>query len=292
MNVTRPSFLVLTPVCLSLGVATALWSGSRVDWPVLGIILLGALMAHVSVNALNEYADFRSGLDLKTRRTPFSGGSGTLPGEPRLAPYALGIGLGAYLVTCLCGIYLVGHAGWGLVPLGLAGLVVILLYNGPISRNRYLVLIAPGIGFGPLMVLGTHYALTGEYTLVALVVSMIPFFLVNNLLLLNQVPDVEADRSVQRDNFAIALPPPGNALIYGWFGLLAYLTILVAALFGILPGTALLALLTALLAFRVFRGLQDYTGNIEQLLPHLGQNVFLTLLTPLLLAVGIGLDTL
>ena len=292
LNVTRPNFLVLTPVCLSLGLATALWSGRQVDWHVLGIILLGALMAHVSVNALNEYADFRSGLDLKTRRTPFSGGSGTLPEEPRLAPYALAIGVGAYLVTSVCGIYLVGRAGWGLMPLGLAGLVVILLYNGPISRNRFLVLIAPGLGFGPLMVLGTHYVLTGEYALTALVVSLIPFFLVSNLLLLNQVPDVEADRSVHRDNFAIALPPSGNALIYGWFGFLAYLTLLVAALVRILPGTALLGLLTALLAFRVFRGLRDYTGNIEQIVPHLGQNVFLTLLTPLLVAVGIGLDTL
>ena len=49
--------------------------------PLLPLILAlaGGLLAHISVNALNEYLDFTSGLDLTTLRTPFSGGSGTLP---------------------------------------------------------------------------------------------------------------------------------------------------------------------------------------------------------------------
>ncbi len=47
------------------------------------LVLLGALAAHGAVNALNEYADYRSGLDLRTARTPFSGGSGTLVDHPQ-----------------------------------------------------------------------------------------------------------------------------------------------------------------------------------------------------------------
>jgi 1,4-dihydroxy-2-naphthoate octaprenyltransferase len=33
------------------------------------IILIGALSAHISVNMLNEYYDFKSGLDLKINKT-------------------------------------------------------------------------------------------------------------------------------------------------------------------------------------------------------------------------------
>lgn len=292
VGVIRPNFLVLTPACISLGLASALYSGEPVQWPLLAVILLAALLAHVSVNALNEYGDFRSGLDLHTRRTPFSGGSGTLPQHPQLAPQALGIALLALAGLLACGLFLVWRAGWGLVPLGLAGLAVILLYTGPINRNRYLVLIAPGLGFGPLMVLGTEYALTSQFSMLGLVASLLPFFLVNNLLFLNQYPDIGPDRDAGRDNFVIALEPRSSALIYGGFALAAYLSILLATLAGLYPDFALLGLLTLFPAYRVFIGARRFSGDVEELLPSLGHNVVVTLSTPLLVAVGMGLDIL
>ena len=60
---------------------------------------MGALCCHVSVNAFNEYYDFRSGLDARTRRTPFSGGSGTLPGKPELAGQALATAVVTHLAV-------------------------------------------------------------------------------------------------------------------------------------------------------------------------------------------------
>ena len=63
----------------------------------------------------------------------------------------------------------------------------------------------------------------------ALVASLVPFFLVSNLLLLNQFPDVAADRSVGRDNFPIAVGTEKSAAIFAAFGFLAYLTLLVLA---------------------------------------------------------------
>ena len=50
-------------------------------------------MAHTSVNALNEYQDFKSGLDLITVKTPFSGGTKSLPENPQKAHLALITGL-------------------------------------------------------------------------------------------------------------------------------------------------------------------------------------------------------
>ena len=38
------------------------------------LAFIGLLLAHISVNTLNDYFDYRSGIDLETRRTPFSGG--------------------------------------------------------------------------------------------------------------------------------------------------------------------------------------------------------------------------
>ena len=292
LGVVRPNFLVLTPICLSLGVASSLLSGSPIHWTLLSVILLAALMAHTSVNALNEYGDFQSGLDLNTERTPFSGGSGTQPQHPELAPQALRIGVVSLTVTILCGLYLVWQSGWELIPLGLTGVLVILLYTGPINRNRYLVLVVPGLAFGPIMVLGTEYALTGEFTEVGVIASLLPFFLVNNLLLLNQFPDVQADRQVGRDNFVISLSTAQSALIYGGFGVAAYLTIVFATLAGIFPASALLGLTTAFLAYQVYSVARRYSGVVDELIPSMGKNVMVTLLTPLLLAIGIGCGVL
>jgi 1,4-dihydroxy-2-naphthoate octaprenyltransferase len=287
IGVTRPGFLALTPVCVALGVASAVWSGERLDWLVLPLILLGALGAHVAVNAFNEYLDYRSGLDLRTRRTPFSGGSGTLVERPELAPGALAVGLLALALTLASGGFLAWRSGWGLLPLGVAGVALVLLYSGPVSRNRYLALVAPGLGFGPLMVMGTHYALAGDYSPVALAASLVPFFLVNNLLLLNQFPDIDADRSVGRDNFPVALGPAKSALIHGGFSLLAFAALAGSALAGLLPAAALLGAAMLLPALQVFRGARDHGGDAERLLPFLAKNVAVTLATPALVSLGI-----
>jgi 1,4-dihydroxy-2-naphthoate octaprenyltransferase len=292
VGVARPNFLLLTPICLLLGLASVMLSGTGIEWSVFVVVLVGALMAHVSVNALNEYADFQSGLDFKTEKTPFSGGSGTLIVQPRLAIQALALGVFALGATIASGLFLMQRAGWGLIPIGLLGIVIIIFYTGWINRNRFLVLIAPGLGFGPLMVVGTDYALTGTYSGVALLLSFIPFFLVNNLLLLNQIPDAEADRSVGRDNFAIALAPEQSAWLYLGFALMAYLIVISGVVTGILPMGALAGLLTLGLSYQIFRGVKGYRGDLTQLIPFLGKNVVVTLLTPLLVFVGIAFNTL
>ncbi|OOY42079.1 prenyltransferase, partial [Solemya velum gill symbiont] len=79
----RPPFLILTLSCISLGVAIALSTpGVDVHLVDVFLILLAGIASHISVNAFNEYFDFRSGLDELTERTPFSGGSGLLPTHP------------------------------------------------------------------------------------------------------------------------------------------------------------------------------------------------------------------
>ena len=79
---SRPPFLLLTLASVFLGYAAAGLASDVVDTRLLLPVLAGALSAHASVNLLNEYFDFRSGLDLLTRRTPFSGGRGALPADP------------------------------------------------------------------------------------------------------------------------------------------------------------------------------------------------------------------
>lgn len=283
----RVPFLVLAPACVALGLGTALWGGAQVSaWHVV-LVLIGALAAHIAVNALNEYYDFRSGLDLRTRPTPFSGGSGTLPAQPEMARSALLTGLISLAITAAVGIYFLAVRGWGLLPLGLLGLIVIYVYTIWLTRSPLLCLIAPGVGFGLLMVMGTDFVLRGEYSWAGFWASLAPTFLVSNLLLINQFPDVEADRTIGRRHLPIVIGRRRSSLVYAAFLLGAYLSIVAGVLFGALPPLALLGLLTLPLAFVTARGAILYAEDIAHLVPILAINVLVIVLTPILTAIGL-----
>ena len=285
----RLPFLILTPAIVLLGIGAAFYRSGSVDLVQAVIVLIGAVAAHVSVNALNEYFDFRSGLDLRTQRTPFSGGSGTLPAQPASAPMALVIGLAAMAITAAVGLYFVLVRGLAIIPLGLAGLLLIAVYTVWLTRFPILCLIAPGLGFGLFMVMGTDFSLTGQYSRTAFVASLVPFFLVNNLLLLNQFPDVEADRSIGRKHLPIVIGRRASSWVYILFLLLTYASIVAGVLAGLLPAWTLLGLLTVLLAVPAGVGARRHADDIPNLVPFMVRNVLLNILTPVLMAVGLFL---
>ena len=283
----RLPFLVLTPACVLLGVACVQWTQGHVNLLEAALVLLGAMAAHISVNAFNEYQDFHSGLDAMTQRTPFSGGSGVLPAHPELAGTTLALAVGCLAVSVGVGLYFVALRGPALMPLGIAGVTLVLIYTQWITRHPLLCLMAPGLGFGPLMILGTHVALTGEYAGTAAAASLVPFFLVNNLLLLNQFPDAEADRRVGRRHLLVTAGAAVAARWYAALTVLAFLSIPLGVLLGLLPTGALLGLLTLALALPTVRDVLAHALAVERLLPAMARNVLINLLTPVLMAIGI-----
>lgn len=293
----RVPFLLLTPACMFMAVAWCWWQtrlqGLPFDGLQAGLAVLGALAAHVGVNALNEHHDFRTGLDARAQRTPFSGGSGVLPARPELAPVALAMGMGALVLTLAVGAYFLWRQPdlvWRLAPLGAVGLVLVVTYTPWVTRHPWLCLVAPGLGFGPLMGLGTMAVLMpGGWHLADLAWTAMPFFLVNNLLLLNQFPDVAADRSVGRRTLPMVLGRPAATGVLGAQYVLAYGSLVAGAWMQFWPATSLLGLLTLPMAARAWWVSRQQADRIEGLLPAMGLNVGVSLLTPVLVAVGLVL---
>jgi 1,4-dihydroxy-2-naphthoate octaprenyltransferase len=286
-GIIRFPFLILTPSCVLVGVATSYWQNNHINWIHVLIVAVGALTAHISVNAFNEYFDFKSGLDKITIHTPFSGGSGILPEHPELVKLALAISIIAFLITACIGIYFVYLRGIWLLPLGIIGLFLLVTYTVWLIYNAWLCLVAPGIGFGILMVNGTHFSLTGSYSLMSFLASLVPFFLVSNLLLLNQFPDVDADSRIGRRHLPITIGRKACSSIYGIFLILPYITIAVCTALGIFPIFSLLGLLTIIPAVKSYLNVRVSSDNIPALIPAMGLNVIVNLFTPVLLAIGV-----
>lgn len=287
---TRPNFLLLTPLVFSVGLAQAYIEGNfNVLHALLGLV--GVVLAHLSINVINDYFDYKSGLDLKTKRTPFSGGSGILPEGLLDAKSVYRFAVGCFLLGGVIGIYFSLTLGWALLPLIAVAAISIYFYTTHLSR-WFIGELVTGLNFGPLMVLGGYFIQTGRYGTTALASGIIPGILVGTLLFLNEFPDLEADREAGRRNVVIRLGLAKSSKIYVLLIASTYLWILVGILTGLIPATALVTFVTLPLAFKAAGGvLRDY-DNLELLIPSMGANVMLVLSMTGLTTLGLLLSTL
>ncbi|OIP26358.1 MAG: hypothetical protein AUK39_05010 [Dehalococcoidia bacterium CG2_30_46_19] len=281
---TRPQFLLLSVVLAFLGTSLAWYDGAfHLGYALVAFV--GLLLCHISVNVLNDYFDYKSGIDLKVERTPFSGGSGILPPALLTPTRTLWFGLISFLLAVPIGIYFVVTVGWLLLPVILIGAICILLYTPFLTRLEWPEW-APGVGLGTLPILGFYFIQTASYTLPAIVAAIPSGILVHNLLLLNEFPDAEADREAGRKTLPIAIGKAKASIFYSVLTAIVYLWIIGAVVAGLMPVFSLIALLTLPIAVRAIQGAIKYRGKIEQLIPAMRDNVLVVLLTQIFLGVG------
>ena len=238
---------------------------------------IGLILTHISCNTLNDYFDYKSGIDLVANRTPFSGGSG-IPKE------VFWLGMTCFILAIPIGIYFVIVKGWLLLPLLIVAAICILFYS-PLILKRDWPEWSPGLGLGVLPILGMYFAQTGAYTWHAVVASIPAGILVHNLLLLNEFPDVEADQKAHRKTLPIRLGVQKSGVVYSALTILIYVWIAGAVIAGIMPVFSLIALLTIPLAVKAIQGALKPDG-LSRLIPAMANNVLVVLVTQLLLGIG------
>lgn len=292
---TRPQFLFLSVVLAFLGTSIAWYYGSF----NLGYALLsgfGLVLTHGSVNAINDYFDYKSGIDLNVKRTPFSGGSGLVPEGKLPLNQALWVGVVTSLAALVIGIFFIIVSGWMLIPLLAIAALLVVLYTPVILKTRWPEW-SPGLGLGILPIMGFYFIQTGKYDWVVLIASIPSGILVHNLLLLNEFPDVEADRKGGRKTTPVAYGMESAGKLFRIMTVSVYIWIIGCVLATLLTGIVvmpvycLIALLTLPLAIKAMKGSKEYM-DMNKLVPALGSNVMFILLTQILLGVGYILERL
>lgn len=281
----RAPFLILSVVLVLIPAAAARADTGSVNLTHTLLLILGVILTHIAVNLFNELSDQRTGIDDHTRRTPFSGGSGmmqtghTTPRQVRMAAYL------SLLAAAAIGIYFTLYSGWIILLFMTAGGVAIRFYTSHLARWLLGEIVA-GLALGSLVVLGAYYALTSTLTSAMVIISLPPGLLTALLLFLNEFPDADADRQGGRHHLVIHFGHKVSAWIYVTVLSLVYLLILVAPLVSTAPWTVLLGLLTFPAALKASTTTLRHYQNIPKLVPALGMNVLVVLLTDLLIAVG------
>ena len=136
-----------------------------------------------------------------------------------------------------------------------------------------------------LPILGLYFVQAAQYTWHAVIAAVPSGILVHNLLLLNEFPDAEADSRAGRKTLPIIMGGAQSSLVYAAFTLAVYLCIIGWVIVRVMPVFSLISLLTLPFALKAIKGSRKHQ-DMAQLVPAMGSNVLVVLVTQLLLGIG------
>jgi 1,4-dihydroxy-2-naphthoate octaprenyltransferase len=282
--------LLMSFLLVSLGTALAVRDGFfNLTYYVLAVI--GVTLTQNAVNVLNDYYDYKTGVDASTAKTPFSGGSKFLVSGAIQPKNALTFGLSSLLLAAPIGAYFVLTRGIALLGLVAVAAISVYFYSTAFARI-YLGEFLAGLNLGPLAIIGAYFVQTATISVSALAVGVAPGVMIANVLFLNEMPDIAADAAAGRKNIPILLGRRRAAKLYAILEALAVTWIPVAVVLGLTTPTTLIALVVLPFAARAIKlTLREYSDT-SKFVPALAANIATAYLTIALLIVGYAISGL
>lgn len=219
----------------------------HVYWELLPVILLAGVFFHAGTNMTNDYFDYKKGVD---REDTY--GSSRVIVEGRLkAKSVLNGGLLMFGLGFALGMVLVYYHGWQIFVIGMIGLLGGLLYTGFNVAYKYYALgdLFVFIMFGPMMVLGTFTALTGELDFNTFYVSIPIGLLTVAILTANNIRDIKHDRQANVATMATIMGAKTSIYEYCFLIIGAFASVIIMVALGFLSPWALLVIVSIKPAF-------------------------------------------
>ncbi len=294
VNATRLPFLTASVISVLVGTAIA-WREGALNLGTFLLTFFGTALFHIGANVINDYFDHRSGADeANLTPTPFSGGSRLIQRGLFTSRQTLNLALIIYILGALMGFGLIYLVGWQVLLFGLAGFLVGYIYTAPPFRlvHRGIGEIAVGLGFGPIIVLGSYWVQTQRISLEAILASIPIGLLVAAILYINEVPDRMWDERAGKRTLVVRLSR--SAVLSGYLMIVgsAYLTVLLGVALGWMAPASLIAFLTIPMARSAYRTLRRHDAFPYRLIPANATTIFIHLLFGMLLFwayIGTGL---
>jgi len=233
IRVIRIRFLLASVISVSVGLAITWWATNDITIVDAILTMCGVLALHASVDLLNDYWDFKRGIDTKTHRTKMSGGSGVLP-EGLLKPsqvYAAGIV--SLIIGAAIGMYFVATDGI-VIGIILAFAVVSIYFYSTKIVNWGLAEVFVGIK-GSMIVFGTYFVQTTDITEQAVLGGIVIGTLSSLILFITSFPDHDADKAKGRKTLVISLGKERACSILWVFPVVTYGITIIAVFFEIFP---------------------------------------------------------
>lgn len=202
----------------------------------LTVTIFAFFAIEVAKNASGDIYDYQTDMAVaKEDRTDFSGGKRVLVDGLLNVRQTWTIALVFYILGIACGAIIVFYREPQAIWLGLIGLVLAWLYNGPPGRLAYRGLgeLDVAICYGPLICLSTYLIQLGELNSKVLLISLPLGILISAFLWVNEFPDHQADVKANKRNMIVRLGRYRASRILPLLQLSAFLVLAVLPLLGL-----------------------------------------------------------
>ncbi len=283
-RVIRIRFLLASVIAVSVGLALSWWHGVQIDiW--YAIMTLGGVIAlHASVDLLNDYWDYKRGIDTLTQRTKMSGGTGVLP-EGLLEPtqvYRAGIIF--LIIGGLIGSYFVVIDGI-IIGLILAFAVLsIYFYSTKIVDSGLAELFVTVKG--TMIVLGTYFIQSSEINISSIMAGIFVGVLSSLVLFITSFPDYEADKAKGRKTLVIFLGKQKATTMFWIFPIIAYSVLISGIIYEIFPLYCIISLAVVPLIIKAGLKLKQNFDEIPGLVPAMSSTITFSRITGTLFVIG------
>ncbi len=257
-----PSFL---PAILCSVVA---WSLQYTpDIPGFLLVVGGVTINHFGLNLLDDVCDYKHAVDgTDPERNPYTGGSGVLT-EGLLSPRQVAAGaVVCFAITAAIGLYLTATRGWPVLAFGLFGVFCSVFYTLPPVKFSYRGLGELGllVNFGPVIGMGAYYVQARTFALEPLLASLVMGVLMWSMIVINEIPDYEEDRSGGKMNLVARFGRRTGVRLYIAGLAAAYGVLLLCVLTGVAPLVVLTGLVSVPLAVKSVKILrQNYLHKMR-----------------------------
>lgn len=284
LRVIRVRFLLASVIAVMTGLALNWSQNGSIEYFDALLTFAGVMALHASVDLLNDYWDFKRGIDTKTTRTKMSGGTGVLP-EGLLKPSSVyRAGVFFLVLGALIGSYFV--ITYGILIAIILGFAILSIYFYSTK------IVDSGLGEffvavkGSMIVIGTFYIQSGEVNIESILAGIVIGTLSSLVLFIASFPDHDADKSKGRKTLVITVGKEKARKLFWIFPLFAYGVILIGVMLNYLPVLTLISLVSLPLIIKSGIGLQKNYDSVDNLVPYMTSTLKFSRLTGILFVIS------
>ena len=280
LRVIRVRFLLASVIAVLVGLALNWSQNSTIEYFDAILTFAGVLALHASVDLLNDYWDFKRGIDTKTTRTKMSGGTGVLP-EGLLKPSSVyRAGVVFLIIGSLIGSYFV--ITYGILIAIILGFAILSIYFYSTK------IVDSGLGEffvgvkGSMIVIGTFFIQSGEVNLESVFAGVVIGTLSSLVLFIASFPDHDADKSKGRKTLVICVGKEKARKLFWIFPLIAYSMIIIGISLNFFPLLSLICFLSFPFMIKSGVGLQKNFNSLHELVPFMSSSLKFSRITGIL----------
>lgn len=279
----RIKFLLASVIAVTNGIAISYWKTGYIDFGYALLTFFGVLCLHISVDLLNDYSDFKRGIDTNTKRTKYSGGTGVIPENL----------IDSRLIYCAGIIFLIMGGLTGFYFVTTKGIIILILLSFAIISIYFYSTNIVNAGLGELfvaikgcmIVLGSYYIQSDTIELTSVYVGVIIGLLSALVLLVTSFPDYEPDKKSGRRTLVIVIGKQNSVKLFIMIIGITYAMIIGGSIFKVLPIFSTIAFLSIPFAVKAVHKLRRFNDSGE-LVSSMANSIIYSRICGILLAIS------